>query len=141
MVDTLTSTQRSEMMSRIRGSDTGPERQVRSILHRMGYRFTLDNRDMPGRPDIVLPRYDLAIFVHGCFWHRHAGCRYTYAPKTRKAFWEAKFQANVARDKRVVSSLRRDGWRVWTVWECQLRKPQQVADRLERMLVRLDAGY
>ena len=134
MADTLTPSQRSEMMSRIRGRDTKPELQVRSILHRMGYRFTLDNRDMPGSPDIVLPRYDVAIFVHGCFWHRHARCRYASTPKTRRSFWNAKFQANKARDRRVTAALRRDGWRVWTVWECQLRTPEKVASRLERML-------
>ena len=134
MADTLTPSQRSEMMSRIRGRDTKPELQVRSILHRMGYRFTLDNRDMPGSPDIVLPRYDVAIFVHGCFWHRHAGCRYAATPKTRRSFWNAKFEANTARDRRVTAALRRDGWRVWTVWECQLRTPEKVASRLERML-------
>ena len=141
MADTLTPSQRSEMMSRIRGRDTKPELQVRSILHRMGYRFTLDNRDMPGSPDIVLPRYDVAIFVHGCFWHRHAGCRYASTPKTRRSFWIAKFEANTARDRRVTAALRRDGWRVWTVWECQLRAPEKVASRLQRMLDGVSAGY
>ena len=141
MTDTLSPSQRSEMMSRIRGRDTAPELQVRSILHRMGYRFTLDNRDMPGSPDIVLPRYDVAIFVHGCFWHRHEGCRYATTPKTRRSFWNAKFQANIARDRRVTAALRRDGWRVWTVWECQLRAPEKVASRLQRMLERVSAGY
>ncbi|MAB82040.1 MAG: very short patch repair endonuclease [Phycisphaerae bacterium] len=141
MTDTLSPSQRSEMMSRIRGRDTKPELQVRSILHRMGYRFTLDNRDMPGSPDIVLPRYDVAIFVHGCFWHRHEGCRYATTPKTRRSFWNAKFQANIARDRRVTAALRRDGWRVWTVWECQLRAPEKVASRLQRMLERVSAGY
>ena len=141
MTDTLSPSQRSEMMSRIRGRDTKPELQVRSILHRMGYRFTLDNRDMPGSPDIVLPRYDVAIFVHGCFWHRHEGCRYATTPKTRRSFWNAKFQANIARDRRGTAALRRDGWRVWTVWECQLRAPEKVASRLQRMLERVSAGY
>ena len=141
MADTLTPAQRSEMMARIQGRDTKPELQVRSILHRMGYRFTLDNRGMPGSPDIVLPRYDVAIFVHGCFWHRHAGCKYATTPKTRRSFWNAKFQANTARDRRVTAALRRDGWRVWTIWECQLRTPEKVQARLDRMLGRLFPGY
>ena len=134
MVDTLTQAERSRLMSRIRGSDTKPEIQVRKLLHAMGYRFTLDNRDLPGTPDIVLPRHEAVIFVHGCFWHRHRNCRFAYTPKSRIDFWQAKFDANVARDRRVTGQLRRDGWRVWTVWECQLRKPEQVAARLERLL-------
>ena len=87
-----------------------------------------------GTPDIVLPRHEAVIFVNGCFWHRHRNCRFASMPKSRVDFWQAKFDANVARDRRVAGQLRRDGWRVWTVWECQLRKPEQVAARLERLL-------
>ena len=134
LVDTLSKTERSERMRRIRGKDTSPERRVRSILHRMGYRFRLHAKDLPGRPDIVLPRHSTVVQVHGCFWHRHRGCRYATRPSTRRAFWEAKFDANVARDRRVSASLRRLGWWVITVWECQLRKPERVAARLERLL-------
>ena len=134
MTDVFSTSKRSEVMSRIRGKDTTPELQVRSIVHRLGYRFRLHVRDLPGSPDLVLPRLGTVIFVHGCFWHRHRGCRYATTPSTRRAFWQAKFDANVARDKRTAASLRHLGWSVITVWECQLRTPERVAARLERLL-------
>ena len=134
MTDVFSAAKRSEVMSRIRGKDTTPELQVRSIVHRLGYRFRLHVRDLPGSPDLVLPRLGTVIFVHGCFWHRHRGCRYATTPSTRRAFWQAKFDANVARDKRTAASLRHLGWSVITVWECQLRTPERVAARLERLL-------
>jgi DNA mismatch endonuclease (patch repair protein) len=121
-------------MAGIRGKDTTPELQVRSIVHGLGYRFRLHVRDLPGSPDLVLPRLGTAIFVHGCFWHRHRGCRYATTPSSRRAFWEAKFAANVARDRRNASRLRRLGWSVLTVWECELRRPGRVEDRLARLL-------
>ncbi len=107
-------------MSRIRGKDTKSEMAVRSMLHAMGARFRLHRRDLPGSPDIVLPRRNLVVFVHGCFWHRHRGCKVAATPKTRRAFWQAKFAANIARDRRVIRRLRAAGWRVAVVWECQL---------------------
>ena len=134
MTDVFSTSKRSEVMSRIRGKDTTPELQVRSVVHRLGYRFRLHVRDLPGSPDLVLPRLGTVIFVHGCFWHRHRGCRYATTPSTRRAFWQAKFDANVARDKRTAASLRHLGWSVITVWECQLRTPERVAARLERLL-------
>ena len=134
MTDVFSTSKRSEVMSRIRGKDTTPELQVRSIVHRLGYRFRLHARDLPGSPDLVLPRLATVIFVHGCFWHRHRGCRYATTPKSRRAFWQAKFDANVARDTRVSARLRRLGWSVLTVWECQLRTPERVVARLERLL-------
>ena len=134
MTDVFSAAKRSEVMSRIRGKDTTPELQVRSIVHRLGYRFRLHAKDLPGSPDLVLPRLGTVIFVHGCFWHRHRGCRYATTPSTRRAFWQAKFDANVARDKRTAASLRHLGWSVITVWECQLRTPDRVAARLERLL-------
>ena len=134
MTDVFSTSKRSEVMSRIRGKDTTPELQVRSIVHRLGYRFRLHARDLPGSPDLVLPRLETVIFVHGCFWHRHRGCRYATTPSTRRTFWQAKFDANVARDTRTAASLRRLGWSVITVWECQLRKPERVVARLERLL-------
>jgi len=134
MTDVFSTSKRSEVMSRIRGKDTRPELLVRSIVHRLGYRFRLHGKDLPGSPDLVLPRLETVIFVHGCFWHRHRGCRYTTTPKSRRAFWQAKFDANVARDGRVSAKIRHRGWSVITVWECQLRKPERVATRLERML-------
>ncbi len=121
-------------MSRIRGKDTTPERAVRSMVHGLGYRFRLHGRDLPGRPDLVLPRLRTVIFVHGCFWHRHARCRYATTPATRRAFWLEKFERNVERDRRTAAALRRLGWSVITVWECQLRRPEKVRGRLERML-------
>lgn len=109
------------MMSRIRGSDTKPELAVRRWLHRRGYRFRLHRRDLPGRPDIVLPSLRTVVQVHGCFWHRHQGCRLAYTPKTNVYKWQSKFEENVARDKRDVEALAELGWRVIIVWECEVR--------------------
>ena len=134
MADVVDRETRSRMMAGIRSRDTKPERQVRSMLHRMGYRFTLRNRKLPGSPDIVLPRYRTAIFVHGCFWHRHPGCPKATIPATRAEFWQQKFAANVARDARAVQALDVLGWRVVTVWECELRNPEAVIDLLRRSL-------
>lgn len=114
---------RSALMARVRGKNTKPEIVVRRMLHAMGKRFRLFRRDLPGRPDIVLPRHDLAIFVHGCFWHRHEGCRLSSTPKTRIDFWTNKFATNVARDARNMEALRALGWRIGVVWECETRKP------------------
>ena len=134
MADVFSRAKRSEVMGRIGGANTRPELRVRSILHRLGYRFRLHAGDLPGRPDIVLPRYRTVILVHGCFWHRHPGCRYATTPATRRKFWTAKFDANVRRDRRVARRLRRLGWSVLTVWECQLRQPARLAGRLDRAL-------
>ena len=114
-------------MSRIRGKDTKPELRVRSQLHRMGYRFRLHRKDPPGRPDIVLPKYDTVIFVHGCFWHRHKGCRFAYTPKTRVEFWETKFEQNVRRDRRNEAALRKRGWRIIRIWECETESFEALA--------------
>lgn len=133
-MDRLSSAERSRNMARIRGSDTGPERAVRSLLHRLGYRFRLHSKALPGRPDLVLPRYGTALFVHGCFWHRHRACRFAYTPKTRVRFWTDKFSANVARDRRVVRKLRSQGWHVVVVWECELRDIDALSERLELTL-------
>lgn len=108
------------MMAGIRGRDTKPEMLVRSWLHQAGLRFRVHDRSLPGSPDVVLPRWNAVVFVHGCFWHRHTGCPRTTSPATRRAFWNAKFASNVARDERNRRALRRLGWRVRTVWECSL---------------------
>lgn len=121
MADTLTSERRSWNMSRIKGHDTGPELRLRSLLHRAGFRFRLHAKKLPGRPDIVLPKYQGAIFVHGCFWHRHPGCRNTTTPSTRREFWQEKFDDNVSRDTRNRAALEAAGWTVLTVWECELK--------------------
>lgn len=117
--DRLTKERRSWNMSRIRGKDTAPEMIVRSILHRMGYRFRLHMKSLPGKPDIVLPKYKTVIFVHGCFWHRHKGCRNCTTPTNRREFWLAKLNGNAARDKVHHRALRKLGWRVIVIWECE----------------------
>ena len=123
-------------MSRIKGSNTTPERSVRSLLHRLGFRFSLNRRDLPGKPDIVLPRYNTAIFVHGCFWHRHGGCRNSVLPKTRPDFWLAKLNGNVTRDKRNASQLKDLGWVVLTVWECEVDDEAKLSRKLLTSLVK-----
>lgn len=133
-MDRLTREHRRWNMSRIRGRDTAPERVVRSALHRLGYRFRLHRRDLPGRPDIVLPRLSTVVFVHGCFWHRHARCRFAYTPKSNIAFWLEKFASNVDRDRRTTRQLRSEGWKVVTIWECQVSDRDSLFARLAREL-------
>lgn len=133
MTDVFTKSKRSEVMSRIKNRNTRPELAVRSLLHRMGYRFRLHRADLPGKPDIVLSRYKTVIFVHGCFWHRHKGCRFAYTPKSRTEFWLKKLESNVIRDIQVKCDLEILGWRVITVWECELREPVQLAYRLKEI--------
>lgn len=120
MADIVDPATRSRMMRGIRGRDTAPEMRVRRGLHAAGLRFRLHRGDLPGRPDIVLPSRRVAIFVHGCFWHRHAGCRLTTTPTTRPEFWAAKFEGNVRRDAQAQERLIALGWRVAVVWECAL---------------------
>jgi len=120
MSDVVDPQTRSRMMSGIRGTNTQPERLVRSYLHRCGLRFILGGAGLPGRPDLVLPRYKAAVFVHGCFWHRHPGCNLATIPATRTAFWLSKFEKNVARDALVTEALRTMGWRPHVIWACEL---------------------
>ena len=136
MVDTLTPAERAERMRRVKGRDTRPELTVRRLLHRLGYRFRLHRRDLPGRPDIVLPRHRVAIFVHGCFWHRHGDpqCRLARVPKSRLEFWLPKFSANQARDRRDQRALSDLGWRILVVWECELRDKEQLENKLRQCL-------
>ncbi len=121
MTDVVDQQTRSRMMAGIKGRDTKPEMAVRSYLHAAGLRFRLHDKRLPGRPDIVLPRYRTVVFVHGCFWHRHPGCRYATTPASRREFWSAKFLENVDRDRRDVGALSKLGWAVVTIWECQTR--------------------
>nr|WP_192385785.1 very short patch repair endonuclease [Mesorhizobium silamurunense] len=131
MADTLTSERRSWNMSRIKGRNTSPELLLRSLLHRAGFRFRLHAKQLPGRPDVVLPKYRTVIFVHGCFWHRHPGCRNATTPSTRWAFWQEKFDSNVSRDARNQEALESARWTVLTVWECELKADAEgVARRL-----------
>ncbi len=130
MTDIVDSDKRSEMMSRIRSRDTKPELIVRRIAHKLGFRFRIHRRDLPGCPDIVFPKYRAVIMVHGCFWHRHPSCRYATIPKTRKQFWENKFEDNVVRDRRSQSALSQLGWRVLVIWECETKDHEVVAARI-----------
>lgn len=129
-MDVLTPQQRHRCMAAIRGKDTKPEMVVRRLLTAMGYRYRLHDKNMPGRPDIIFRSRRAVVFVHGCYWHRHTCAAGRVLPKTRLDFWQTKLEANAARDKRNCTRLRRDGWRVLIVWECQLRD----TDRLERRL-------
>lgn len=126
MTDVVDVATRSRMMAAIKGRDTQPELVLRKQLHRLGFRFRLHRGGLPGRPDLLLPKWRVAVLVHGCFWHRHQGCRKATTPATRPQFWSDKFAANVARDARNHSSLLLLGWRVATVWECALG-PQHLA--------------
>lgn len=121
---------RSRIMRAVGRAHTGPEMMVRKLLHALGYRFRVHRKDLPGTPDIVLPKHKTAIFVHGCFWHRHEGCRLTTMPKTRVEFWRDKFDRNVARDQRNEDALTHAGWRVMTVWQCETQRRDELTERL-----------
>ena len=121
-MDTLSPSRRSYNMSRIRSKDTKPELVVRRHLHGLGFRFRLHSGKMPGHPDIVLPKWRTVIFINGCFWHRHEGCRRATTPKSNIEFWEAKFRRNVERDLRDQNALREAGWRVIVLWECEVKE-------------------
>jgi DNA mismatch endonuclease, patch repair protein len=133
-MDIFNKEKRSAIMSRVRSANTNPEIRVRKIIHRLGYRFRLHSRDLPGTPDIVLPAYDSVILVHGCFWHRHEGCRDASMPNTRIRFWKNKFAANVTRDIKKTAALRALGWRVLIVWECELRDEEVLVEKLKGVL-------
>ena len=131
MVDVVDEATRSRIMARVRGKDTRPELALRHALHRRGIRYGLHNRNLPGKPDLVFRRFKAVCFVNGCFWHRHAGCRFAATPATREEFWLAKFEANVDRDRRNRAELLEAGWRVAVVWECTLRRVGAVRTALE----------
>lgn len=136
MVDTLTQEERSERMARIRGRDTAPELKVRRFLHAMGFRYRLHVRNLPGKPDIVLPKYRTVVLVNGCFWHAHR-CQKGRLPATRREFWASKFQRNRERDRANRRRLRAAGWQVIILWECELSKSRidRVLDRLARKIL------
>jgi len=134
--DIRVDSKRSANMARVRSRDTEPELLVRRFAHALGFRFRLHRRNLPGTPDLVFPRLRKIILVHGCFWHRHDGCDRTTTPKTRTSFWLSKFDANVARDKRTTRELRRLGWKVLIVWECETREPLLLRRRLRKFLGR-----
>lgn len=136
MVDVLTPEQRHRNMAAIKSKDTKPELIVRRLVHSLGYRYCLHRKDLPGKPDLVLPRHGKVIFVHGCYWHMHS-CKYgRVQPKTNAMFWQKKRQSNVDRDKRDVRKLRRLGWKPLVVWECQTRDLSKLRSRIERFLGR-----
>lgn len=120
-MDVYSREKRSEVMSKVRSSDTGPEMIVRKKLHSLGFRFRLHGKHLPGKPDIILPKHRSVVFVHGCFWHHHSGCPKSKLPATNADFWRKKIFRNVQRDEQVVSDLRQLGWRVLVVWECEIR--------------------
>lgn len=130
-MDVMTPEQRSYNMSRIGSRDTKPEKLVRTLLHNLGYRFRLHRKDLPGSPDIVLPKYKSVFFVHGCYWHRHEDCRYATIPRTNTDFWLKKFARNVERDKEACRRLNEMGWKVMVVWECETKNPVQLSARLQ----------
>jgi DNA mismatch endonuclease, patch repair protein len=130
-MDIVSPAKRSQMMSGIRGKNTRPELVVRSVAHRLGLRFRLHRKELPGRPDLVFPKHRTAVFVQGCFWHRH-DCGLAAVPKTRTEFWLSKFAANVKRDRICRAELESGGWRVLEIWECETRDPRTVEHRLRR---------
>lgn len=129
------------MMARIGPRDTAPEMAVRRSLHRLGLRFRLHRRDLPGTPDIVLPGRRIALLVHGCFWHRHANCAFAYMPKTRVDFWKTKFKRNVVRDRKVRRQLQRLGWRVHIIWECDTRDSVALESRLRKIVTSSQSAH
>src|SRR5450432_2555578 len=134
-MDTLSPAERSERMSRVRSKDTKPELLVRSLVHRMGFRYRLHDRSLPGNPDLVFPSRSKVIFVHGCFWHRHRmRCEFTRWPKSRLEFWGPKLEQNHERDRVVRSARRKLGWQVLVIWECQLKNSEAVVAKLRAFL-------
>lgn len=130
MTDHLTPDKRSWNMSRIRSKNTKPEKFVRSLLHSMGYRFRIHRKDLPGKPDIVLPKYKTVIFVHGCFWHQHPRCKRATMPKSNQDYWIPKIQRNIERDKENQRFLKEAGWKVVVIWECEVKN----IDKLLRII-------
>ena len=124
------SEQRSRNMSAIKSKNTKPEIKVRKLLHSMGYRFRLHSKDLPGSPDIVLPKYKTVIFVHGCFWHRHENCKYASNPKTRQEFWNKKFKENIKRDSDIQEKIKNLDWRSVVIWECETKNIENLRDKI-----------
>jgi DNA mismatch endonuclease (patch repair protein) len=141
LADLVDRQRRSEIMSRIGPRDTAPELAVRRAAHRMGFRFRLHRKELPGRPDIVFAGHRLAVFVHGCFWHRHTGCANAAMPKTRREFWQQKFRGNVERDGRVCEQLAGLGWRTLIIWECEAEDPARLDTILSTALVHADRRF
>lgn len=137
MADQITPEQRSRTMRAVKSQNTKPEIKVRRLLHRMGFRFRLHHKDLPGKPDIVLPRHKKVIFVHGCFWHGHAGCKEAARPTSNTAYWNAKIDRNMARDERALQEIQNQGWQPLVVWECQTKDAEALYARLAAFLTSL----
>lgn len=132
MVDRFTKRQRSAIMSRVPAEDTTAEKAVRCLLHRMGYRFRVHRKDLPGKPDLVLAKHKAVVFVNGCFWHGHKGCERATRPSSNTAYWNRKIDGNMGRDNRIKKALRKEGWRVLTVWECELADTKKLGGRIRK---------
>jgi DNA mismatch endonuclease (patch repair protein) len=140
MSDVHSKAQRSYNMSRIPSADTKPEMLVRKFLHAQGFRYTLHDKKLPGRPDIVLPKYKTLVFIHGCFWHGHAHCKYYVVPKTRTGWWLHKINTNKANDAKAMKALKKEGWKIITVWECKL-KPAKMEKTLRSLVDKIQRGH
>lgn len=134
LTDILTKSDRSILMSRIKSKDTNPEIVVRKILTRLGYRYRIHRKDIPGTPDIAFIGLKKVIFIHGCFWHRHVGCKYAYVPKSNVARWNKKFKENIDRDNKVLEELKDKGWNYLIIWECQLKNNENIPEMLKTFL-------
>ena len=134
MTDTITKEHRSWNMSRIKGKNTKPELIVRSMLHSLGYRFRLNRNDLPGRPDIVLPKYKTVIFVHGCFWHQHKNCKRSSIPKSNQKYWLPKLKKNVTRNKHSIEALKKAGWKVLIIWECETKELDLLKEKTNQII-------
>lgn len=135
IMDVFTKKKRSEVMSRIRAKDTKPEIAVRKLLHRMGYRFRLHDKNLPGKPDVCLAKHCTVILIHGCFWHNHSRCQDGKIPKSNTDYWQPKIERNIQRDKKNKRALQRLGWKVITVWECELRDMERLEKRIKKQLL------
>lgn len=140
MADVHSKETRSYNMSRIKSKDTKPEMLVRKFLHAQGFRYRLHVKDLPGKPDIVLPKYKTVIFIHGCFWHGHEHCKYYVIPKTRTEWWVNKINRNIENDVKAIAALKKEGWKVITLWECELKKTNFAAS-LSKLIRRIMNGY
>jgi DNA mismatch endonuclease (patch repair protein) len=138
--DSLSKEHRSWNMAQIKSKNTKPEIAVRKLLHRCGFRFRLHKKELPGKPDIVLPKWRVVIFVHGCFWHRHPNCKYAYLPKSNQDFWKNKFVDTVRRDQRNQNTLKALGWRTIVIWECELKKMQDFEKKILKEITATDHG-
>lgn len=132
MTDIFSKEKRHEVMAKVKGQNTMPEMIVRSMIHRMGFRFSLHRKDLPGKPDIVLPKHRKIVLVHGCFWHGHVHCKKAMIPKSNVEFWTNKIETNRKRDRKVIYELRKSGWRVLVIWQCEIRRLDKLTAKLQR---------